>query len=69
MKKVIKVTQYAYDDYGNKIKTIIVDKENDTKDEELLEHDDWGNISKRTTKKNDKIISEDHYTYEYFPKD
>jgi len=67
--KVITVTQYAYDDVGNRIKTIKIDKEKNQKDEEILEHDDWGNISKRTTKKNDKIISEDHYVYEYYPKD
>ena len=51
------------------VHSIKIDKEKNQKDEELLEHDDWGNISKRTTKKNSKIISEDHYVYEYYPND
>jgi hypothetical protein len=67
--KVITVTQYAYDDVGNRVKTIKIDKEKKQKDEEILEHDDWGNISKCTKKKNDKILSEDYYVYEYYHKD
>lgn len=67
--KVIFVTQYAYDDYGNCIKTIKLDKVTGEKEEELLEYDDWGNISKRTIKKNNKVVIEDNYTYEYFPRD
>ncbi|WMX14845.1 MULTISPECIES: hypothetical protein [unclassified Aureispira] len=67
--RVLTVTQYAYDDYGNQIKLLKVDKENDIKEETLKEYDDWGNISKQIFKKNDKIVKEDHYTYEYFPRD
>ncbi len=64
--KVMTVTQYTYDDYGNQTKVLKVDKENDTKEEELLEYDEWGNISKKVIKKNDKVVSEDRYTYVYF---
>lgn len=67
--KVIFVTQYAYDDYGNCTKTTKVDKVTNEKEEELLEYDDWGSITKRTIKKNGKLSLEDQYTYEYFPKD
>ena len=67
--KVISVTQYTYDDYGNRIKTMKVDKETDTKEEELIEYDDWGNITKEINKKNDRVISENHYKYEYFPRE
>ncbi|BDS14615.1 hypothetical protein [Aureispira anguillae] len=66
---VITVTQYVYDDYGNQIKMIKVDKEKNLKEEELNEYDDWGNTSKKIIKKNGKVISEDRYTYEYFPKE
>lgn len=64
--KVMTVTQYAYDHYGNQTKVLKVDKENDTKEEELKEYDEWGNTAKKTIKKNDKIISEDRYIYKYF---
>ncbi|MGH1336263.1 MAG: hypothetical protein ACRBFS_09050 [Aureispira sp.] len=64
--KVMIVTQYAYDDYGNQIKVLKVDKEKDTKEEELKEYDEWGNTAKRIVKKNDKVVSEDRYIYEYF---
>lgn len=67
--KVIMVTQYTYDDYGNRIKTMKVDKEKDTKEEELIEYDDWGNITKEVNKKNDRVIYENHYKYEYFPRE
>ena len=64
--KVFFVTQYTYDDYGNRIKTIEYNKEKDIKKEERLEYDEWGNISKRTKLLDDKIISIDEYDYEYF---
>lgn len=64
--KVMTVTQYGYDDYGNQVRVLKVDKENDTKEEELKEYDDWGNTSKRIIKKNNEIVSEDRYTYIYF---
>lgn len=67
--KVITVTQYTYDDYGNQIKVLKVDKEKDIKEEILTEYDDWGNISKQIYKKNDKLVKEDRYKYEYFPRD
>lgn len=67
--KVITVTQYAYDDYGNQVKMLKIDKENDIKEEELNEYDEWGNVSKTIQKKNDKIIQEDFYIYEYFPRE
>ena len=50
----------------NKIKTIKFNKEKDTKEEERLEYDETGNVSKKTIIKNNKIISEDIYEYEYF---
>lgn len=64
--KVIMVTQYTYDDYGNQIKILKVDKEKDTKSEELKEYDDWGNTAQRILKKNDKVVSKDIYKYIYF---
>ena len=64
--KVIMVTQYSYDDYGNPIKIFKLDKLNNTSDTELLEYNDWGHVSKRTLKKNGNILSEDRYTYTYF---
>lgn len=64
--KVTSTIQYAYDDYGNQIKVLKVNKENNTKEEELKEYDDWGNTARRIIKKNDKIVSEDKYTYLYF---
>lgn len=67
--QVLSVMQYSYDDYGNLIKLLKVDKENDTKEETFKEYDDWGNISKQTYKKNDSVVKEDRYTYEYFPRD
>ncbi|MBL4648375.1 MAG: hypothetical protein JKY03_01495 [Aureispira sp.] len=67
--KVITVTQYTYDDYGNQTKLLKVDKENEIKEETLKEYDEWGNISKLVYLKNDKLIKEDYYTYEYFPRD
>jgi hypothetical protein len=67
--KVITVTQYSYDDYGNQIKLLKVDKENEIKEETLKEYDEWGNISKLVYIKNDKLVKEDYYIYEYFPRD
>lgn len=67
--KVIMVTQYTYDDYGNQIKMLKVNKETDVKEEFLQSYDDWGNPAKQTNKKNGKIISEDRFTYEYFPRE
>jgi hypothetical protein len=67
--KVLTVMQYTYDDYGNQIKLLKVDKENDTKEETLKEYDEWGNISKQIYKKNNKAVKEDRFTYEYFPRD
>lgn len=67
--KPVFVTEYVYDDYGNITKTIKSDKEKNEVEEESLEYEEWGNVSKRTIKKNGKTVSEDHYTYEYYPKD
>lgn len=67
--KVIMVTQYTYDDYGNPIKIYKVDKVHDSTETELLEYDDWGNISKRTLKKNGNILSQDRYIYMYFDRE
>ena len=67
--RVILVTQYAYDDYGNKIKTLKINKELNEKEEERLEYEDWGNVSKRVLLKNDKVLSEERYFYEYHKKD
>lgn len=67
--KALFITEYTYDDYGNLTKTVKTDKEKNEVEEELLEYEEWGNVSKRTTKKNGKIVSEDRYTYEYYPKD
>ncbi|MFT5645486.1 MAG: hypothetical protein ACI976_000156 [Aureispira sp.] len=67
--KVITVTQYTYDDYGNQIKLLKVDKEKESKEETLKEYDEWGNVSKLTYIKNDIPIKEDYYTYEYFSRD
>lgn len=64
--KVMTVTQYAYDDYGNQIKVLKVDKEKESKEEEIKEYDEWGNTARRVIKKNDQVISEDKYTYVYF---
>ncbi|MCP4439844.1 MAG: hypothetical protein GY810_12945 [Aureispira sp.] len=64
--KILLVTQYAYDDYGNKIKTLKINKENNLKEEERLSYDERGSIIKRTLLKNDKNISEDKYMYEYY---
>lgn len=64
--KVFFVTQYTYDDYGNRVKTIEYNKEKDIKKEERLEYDEWGNVSKRTKLLDDKVISIDTYKYEYF---
>jgi hypothetical protein len=66
--KVVLVTQHAYDDYGNRTKTIKINKEANEKEEERLEYEDWGNIKKRVLLKNDKVLSEDRYFYEYHPK-
>lgn len=67
--KVIMVTQYTYDDYGNPIKIFKIDKIHNTTETELLEYDDWGNTSKRVLKKNGNIISEDRYQYAYFDRE
>lgn len=67
--RVITVTQYTYDDYGNQVKVLKINKEKEIKEETLTEYDDWGNISKQIYKKNDKLVKEDHYKYEYFPRD
>lgn len=67
--KVLMVVQYAYDDYGNKIKTLKINKEKNQKEEERLSHDEQGNIVLRTRLKNDKIISKDKFTYEYYERD
>lgn len=67
--KVIMVTQYTYDDYGNPIKIFKIDKVHNTTETELLEYDDWGNTSKRVLKKNGNIISEDRYQYTYFDRE
>jgi hypothetical protein len=66
--QVIMITQYAYDDYGNKIKTVKLNKESNEKEEERLSYDDWGNVAKRTLLKNDEIVSVDKYEYEYHEK-
>lgn len=66
---VIMVVQYAYDDYGNKIKTLKINKEKDTKEEERLSYDEQGSIAKRTILKNNKVVSEDRFTYKYYTKD
>jgi hypothetical protein len=66
--KVIMITQYAYDDYGNKTKTLKINKETNEKEEERLDYEDFGNISKRTLLKNDKLLSEELFTYEYHPR-
>ena len=66
--KVVLVTQYAYDDYGNRTKTVKINKEANEKEEERLEYEDWGNIKKRVLLKNDRVLSEDRYYYEYHPK-
>lgn len=63
--KVVSVVQYDYDDYGNRTKTIKVDKEKNEKEEERLDYDDYGNVSKRVLLRNDKIISEERITYTY----
>lgn len=63
--QVIMVTQYAYDDYGNKNKTIKLNKETGEKEEEQLTYDEWGNISIRTILKNGQVVSQDRYVYEY----
>lgn len=60
------VTQYTYDDYGNKIKTVEYNKAKDIKQEERLEYDQWGSVSKKTSLLDDKIIQIDTYQYEYF---
>jgi hypothetical protein len=67
--QILTVTQYTYDDYGNQVKLLKVDKENGLKEETFKEYDEWGNPSKQIYKKNDKIVREDQYTYEYFPRD
>lgn len=67
--KVIMVTQYAYDDYGNPMKIFKLDKVHNTTETELLEYDDWGNVSKRILKENGNILSEDRYTYTYFERE
>lgn len=67
--KVLTVTQYTYDDYGNQVKLLKVDKENGLKEETIKEYDEWGNTSKQIYKRNDKVVREDQYTYEYFPRD
>lgn len=67
--KVITVTQYTYDDYGNQIKLLKVDKEKEVKEETIKEYDEWGNVSKLVYIKNDKPVKEDYYTYEYFSRD
>jgi hypothetical protein len=67
--KVITVTQYTYDDYGNQTKLLKVDKEKEIKEETLKEYDEWGNVSKLNYIKNDIPIKEDYYTYEYFSRD
>lgn len=63
--QVIMVTQYAYDDYGNKTKTIKLNKETGEKEEERLTYDNWGNVSKRTILKDGQVVSQDRYVYEY----
>lgn len=67
--KVITVTQYTYDDYGNQTKLLKVDKEKEIKEETIKEYDEWGNVSKLVYIKNDKPVKEDYYTYEYFSRD
>lgn len=67
--KVLTVTQYDYDDYGNRIKIIKVDKDKNEKEEERLEYDDFGNVSKRVLLKNDKIVSEERLAYTYYEKE
>lgn len=67
--RVVLITQYAYDDYGNRTKILKINKDAGEKEEERLEYENWGNVSKRTLLKNDKVLSEDKYTYEYYPKD
>lgn len=66
--KVTLVTQYSYDDYGNQIKMLKVNKETNTTEEELLSYDNWGNIASKVLKKNDKVMKKDLYQYEYFPR-
>lgn len=67
--QVIMVTQYTYDDYGNPVKIFKLDKVHNTNETELLEYDDWGNISKRILKKNGNVVSEDRYDYTYFDRE
>ena len=67
--KVVFITQYEYDDYGNCEKIVKTNKESGEKDIELIEYDNMGNISRRAFLKNNHIIAEEQYIYEYYPRD
>lgn len=67
--KVVLVTQYDYDDYGNCTRIIKTNKETGERDEEIIEYERVGNVSRRTFYKNNEVMSEERFIYEYHPRD
>ncbi|EJF52706.1 hypothetical protein SapgrDRAFT_0977 [Saprospira grandis DSM 2844] len=66
--QVVSIVQYAYDDYGNRIKTIKINRESNEKEEERLTYDKWGNVASLELLKNDRIVHKDEFIYEYHPR-
>lgn len=67
--KVVFITQYEYDTYGNCERILKTNKESNSKEEELFEYDERGNVAKRTLLKDGQILAQEVFTYEYYPRD
>lgn len=67
--KVVFISQYEYDDYGNCERILKTNKESGDKEEELIFYDEMGNISKKTSSKNGQIIAQEKFIYEYYARD
>jgi hypothetical protein len=67
--KVVFVSQFEYDDYGNCTRSLKINKETNEKEEELIEFERMGNVSRRTYYKNGEILYEERFLYEYHPRD